>query len=367
MKNPVAGLRITLVGPLPPPSGGMANQTQQLSRLLFLEGIYVDLVQVNAPYRPDWVKEIKLIRAVFRFLPYLWILWNSIKQSQFVHVMANSGWAWHLFAAPAVWVSRIHRKPIIINYRGGGAETFFSKSFFWVRPTLKAADAIVVPSAFLEKTFTQRGFKSVIIENIIDLGRFTSQSKTLNSSTPHIIVTRNLERIYDIPTSLRAFAVLKEDYPSARLTIAGSGSLSEELKNLAAELGIDKQVTFTGRLNNEDIASLYHAADIFLNSSLTDNMPISFLEAMACAVPIVSSDVGGIPYLVENEKNALLVPAGDCIAMAHAIKRLLKNPDLVILLTESGLEKVKKLSWSYIREKWLSMYYELLVNKRKRY
>ena len=363
MKHAIAGHKAVLVGPLPPPSGGMANQTQQLARLLSTEGIDVELVQVNAPYSPSWVAKYKIIRAFFRFLPYLRSLWRSTKRAQFVHVMANSGWAWHLFAAPAVWIARIHRKPVLINYRGGGAEAFFKRSFLFIKPTLKIADAIVVPSGFLEKIFAKRGFKTVIIANIIDLQRFIASSKAINVSSPHIIVTRNLEPIYDIPTSLRAFAIVKQNYPNARLSIAGSGPLLAELKNFARELGIEKQVSFVGRLDNENIASLYHSADIFLNSSLTDNMPISVLEALACAVPVVTSNVGGIPYLVENEKSALLVSAGDHYAMAEAIKRLLSDPVLVSVLTTRGIEKARQFSWENIRKQWLTIYFNLLKHR----
>src|SRR6184192_2138805 len=71
------GLRIGLVGPLPPPSGGMANQTLQLAKLLRAEGAEVELIQVNCPYRPRWVGRLKGIRAAFRLLPYLAHLWRS--------------------------------------------------------------------------------------------------------------------------------------------------------------------------------------------------------------------------------------------------------------------------------------------------
>src|SRR6266567_4483278 len=97
-------LRIAIVGPLPPPSGGMANQTRQLTELLRAENMHAEVVQVNAPYRPAWIGHIRVLRALFRLLPYLVRLWRSAGDAQLFHVMANSGWAWHLSAAPAVWI-----------------------------------------------------------------------------------------------------------------------------------------------------------------------------------------------------------------------------------------------------------------------
>ncbi|MEO6431038.1 MAG: glycosyltransferase family 1 protein, partial [Nitrosospira sp.] len=136
------GLRIGLVGPLPPPSGGMANQTLQLARLLREEDATVELIQVNRPYHPHWVGGLKGIRAGFRLFPYLAHLWFSASQVQLFHVMANSGWSWHLFAAPAIWVAKIRNIPVIINYSGGEADVFLNKAFFWVKPSLHRADAI---------------------------------------------------------------------------------------------------------------------------------------------------------------------------------------------------------------------------------
>ena len=97
-----SALRVLLVGPLPPPAGGMANQTRQLAELLRAEGAQVEVVQVNAPYRPAWAERLKGVRALFRLLPYLLHLWRGCGRADVVHVMANSGWSWHLFAAPAV-------------------------------------------------------------------------------------------------------------------------------------------------------------------------------------------------------------------------------------------------------------------------
>src|SRR5574340_361920 len=119
------GLRIGLIGLFPPPSGGMANQTLQLAKLLRQEDIMVELVQVNRPYHPRWVAKLKGIRAAFRLLPYLAHLWRSVGKVQLLHIMANSGWSWHLFAAPAIWVGWIRGEPVIVNYHGGEAEAVF--------------------------------------------------------------------------------------------------------------------------------------------------------------------------------------------------------------------------------------------------
>lgn len=357
------GLRIGLIGPLPPPSGGMANQMLQLARLLREEDATVELIQVNRPYHPHWIGRLKGIRAGFRLFPYLAHLWFSANRVQLFHVMANSGWSWHLFAAPAIWIARIRNIPVIINYRGGEADVFFNKAFFWVKPSLHRADAIIVPSGFLQAVFGKRGFSTSIVPNIIDLSRFGTvacPAPLPKASFPHIIVTRNLEPIYDNATALRAFTIIKQAFPAAKLTLAGSGPERQMLEELACRLGLADVVTFTGRVENEGMAVLYQSADIMINPSLVDNMPISLLEALASSVPIVSTDVGGVPFMVEHEKTALLVPPQNPGAMANAVLTLLKDPAKATQLSKAGVEAVQHYTWPNVRDRLLHVYKQAL-------
>ena len=359
----ITGLHIGLVGPLPPPSGGMANQTQQLARLLREEGILVELIQVNRSYRPRWVGQIKGIRAAFRLLPYLIHLWQCANKVQLFHIMANSGWSWHLFSAPAIWIAKIKKKPVIVNYRGGEADTFFDKDFSWVKPSLCQTNAIIVPSGFLEAVFSKRGFSTCIVPNIIDLSRFsdrTSSRVASKTDCPHILVARNLELIYDNATALRAFSIVIKLLPKSRLTITGSGPERQALENLVVELGLQDTVIFTGHVNNNEMAALYHNSDVMVNPSLADNMPISVLEALASGVPVVSTNVGGVPYLVEHGNTALLVPVQDPVAMADAILMLLNDPAKAQQIRLAGLNAVQSYTWKEVRNRLLDVYKNVL-------
>ena len=352
--------RIALVGPLPPPSGGMANQTRQLAQLLRQAGAQVEVVQVNAPYQPRWLGSIKGLRALFRLVPYLLHLWRAAGKAELLHIMANSGWSWHLFAAPAIWIGNLRGKAVVVNYRGGEADVFLEKSLTWVRLSLRHADVLLVPSGFLEQVFAKYGYTSRIVPNIIDLTRFTPATPAVQH--PHIVVARNLEPIYDNATALRAFAIVWQQVPTARMTIAGSGPERQTLAQLAHSLGIADAVTFSGRLENEHMAALYHSAQIVVNPSLADNMPISVLEALASGVPVVSTDVGGVPYLVTHEKTALLVPAQNPDAMAQALLRLLEDAPLRQRLSEAGLALAQQFSWPNVREALFDAYRVALVS-----
>lgn len=342
----------------------MANQTRQLAGLLRTAGADVSLVQVNAPYRPAWAGRLHGIRALFRLAPYIWQLWRTAGKVRLFHVMANSGWSWHLFAAPAIWIGWFRGVHVIVNYRGGEAEEFFSRSFRWVRPSLEKVTTVIVPSGFLADVFNRRGVATRIVPNIVNLDRFTTggrQMHTREDAGPQLLVTRNLEPIYDIDTALRVLQQVRKSFPGATMTICGSGPERDRLVALAQALEIESAVVFTGRVENEQIAGLYQSADVMVNPSLADNMPNSVLEALASGVPVVSTHVGGVPYLVQHEKTALLVPPGDVDAMAKAIIRVLEAPELAARLVTSGLAEIQQYTWSNVREELQAVYTDALM------
>ncbi|MGX2039748.1 glycosyltransferase family 4 protein [Methylocaldum sp. MU1018] len=355
-------LRIAMIGPWPPPAGGMAGQTAQLARLLRQQGIWVEEVQVNAPYPSAWIGRIKGVRALLRLFFYVLRLRRVASRVDLFHVMANSGWSWHLFAAPAIWTGHLCGKPVVVNYRGGQAEEFFDRSFRWVRPSLARAAKIIVPSEFLQRVFGKFGISCEIIPNIVDRDRFFPGTPSLARKPEdpiHIVVARHLERLYDNATAIRAFAHIKDRYPSARMTIAGTGPELARLRQLARELGLDREVRFSGNLDRDEMANLFRTADLMLNPSLADNMPNSLLEALACGVPIVSTDVGGIPLIVKDKETALLVKPEQPGAMADAALRILDDHRFRRRLVEQGLIQAERYSWPSIRELWTSAYAQL--------
>ena len=352
--------KLVVVGPLPPPAGGMANQTRQLTELLRCAQANVTLVQTNAPYRPEWVGRIPAVRAVFRLVPYLWSLWRTLGQTQVMHLMANSGWAWHLFAVPAIWMARFRSVPVVVNYRGGEAEQFLSRSQGLVRFSMRRVAWLIVPSAFLQEVFAHHGMPAAIVPNIINLARFHPRSARCTGSA-HLVVARNLEPLYDNATAVRAFEIVLSQYPSAQLTIAGSGPHANYLKQLVEELGLAHVVRFAGRLDRDAMAALYRSADIVLNPSLADNMPNSVLESLASGVPVVTTNVGGVPYIVQDGVTALLVPPADPQAMAAACLKILQSDDLWRQLSDAGLAEVQRYTWARVAPLLANVYRQAIT------
>ena len=359
-------LRLVVVGPVPPPAGGMAGQTQQLVSLWCSEGVDATLLPVNPPYQLRWIGRIRGLRAMYRLPRYVSALWRAARQADCFHIMANSGWSWFLFALPALTVARVRRVPVVVNYRGGQAAAFLARFGMLVRPAMRLADALIVPSGFLQSVFEGHGLRPGVIPNAVDVERFRWREPSATiPEAPHVIVTRNLEPLYDIPTALRAFSHLRLGFPRARLTVAGDGPERGSLDRLAAELGLGESVRFTGRLDREQIIALYAEADVMLNTSIVDNMPNSLLEAFAAGVPVVTTAAGGIAWMVCDGKTALVVSEGDYTAAARAMERVLEDRALTRELACQGRQAALGYAWPVIRRQWADLYTQIGGKARK--
>jgi glycosyltransferase involved in cell wall biosynthesis len=131
-------------------------------------------------------------------------------------------------------------------------------------------------------------------------------------------------------------------------------------------MGLTETVRFSGRIENAQIGDLYADADLLLNPSTADNMPISILEALASGVPVVTTSAGGIPDLVRDGHTALLVPVGDPDAMAAAALRLLSDPALAWRLRSAGVREAARYTWPQVRELWQHAYRGVLAQPSQR-
>jgi len=213
----------------------------------------------------------------------------------------------------------------------------------------------------LERVFRGRGVATSVVPNVVDLEVFrpageSDGARSATSDAPRLVVARNLEPVYDVATALRALARIRVKAPRAHMSVAGSGPERARLEALASELGLQGAVTFTGRLENHEMVGLYRGASVVLNPSRVDNMPISILEALACGVPVVSTNVGGIPDLVSDGRTALLVPPEDPEAMAAATVSLLEHRGRADTLRTAGLELARDYAWPRVRERWRDVY-----------
>lgn len=344
------GCKIAIVGPLPPPFGGMAVQTELLSQRLRSEYLSVSMIQTNAALRMRWIKRIRYVRAVVSFLIYTVALIIRIPRSDLVHIMANSGLSWHLSAVPAILAATFFRKPIVMNYRGGGAGKFFRQSWRRIEKNIHRAAKIIVPSQFLVEVFSRYGVDTLVVPNLLDSSLFdTTGSNPVKTDAPHLVTVRNLRRICGNDIAIEAMRLIKREFPAARLSIVGTGPEDERLRMMTGAYSLADSVVMMGQLERAQVAALMKTADILLNPSRIDNSPNAVIEALACGLPVVAAEVGGVPYMVANRESAMLVPKDDYRALAHAAIEILRNPELASHLRQNGKVVARKYCWESVR------------------
>jgi glycosyltransferase involved in cell wall biosynthesis len=347
-------LRVAVVAPTLAILGGHSVQAAEM-----LRGWHGDpdveawLVPIN-PEPPRWLAAaagVKYVRTGVTQLAYWPRLWRELRQADVVHVFSAAYASFVLAPLPALLVARALGRGVVLNYHSGEAPDHLRRSRL-ARAVLRRT-LNVVPSRFLVDVFAGFGLTAEAIPNVVDRARFPYRERGL--LRPRLLSTRNLEPNYDVATTLRAFARVQAACPGATLTVVGSGSHLPALQALAAELGL-RDVTFTGRVPPQDMARHYAAADVYVQTPVVDNMPLSVLEAYASGLPVVSTDAGGVRAMLRDGVHGLLAPAGDADAVARQILRVLDEPGLGARLAAAAWRETDAYAWEQVRDRWLDVY-----------
>ncbi|HEY6187335.1 MAG TPA: glycosyltransferase family 4 protein [Pyrinomonadaceae bacterium] len=353
-------LRILIVGPSLDPPGGQAVQAAHLLEHLPQDAsLEVSFLPINPRLPGVWGKAqaVKYVRTVVTMILYCASLLARVRKYDVIHIFSASYFSFVLAPTPALLVARLYGKRSVLNYHSGQAEDHLARWRRSAPATIRLADRLVVPSAYLVEVFARFGLRARAIHNFVATERFRFRERG-SSSRPHFFSNRSFEPLYNVACTLRAFAIIQKRFPEARLTLAGDGSQRAELERLAAELDLN-HVTFTGCVEPEGMPGLYDEADIFLNSSDIDNMPVSIIEAFASGLPVVTTDAGGIPFMVADGRTGLITKRGDYEALAACAIRLLEDDELRSMLTRNALEECRKYSWAAVRDQWLELYSEV--------
>jgi glycosyltransferase involved in cell wall biosynthesis len=340
---------VLLIAPEAPPYGGMALQARLVRTLMQGDGVEVAFLPSNLPFPEPWrfVDRIRGLRAVARLAYFSVVLWKALEQAEAVQILAASWLYFFLVVTPSVVCSRLRRKRVILNYRGGEADRFFRLFAPLVWPVCRLAQVITAPSQFLVEIIERRlSIGAQIVPNIVDLAAFRFRERAFLQ--PSMLVTRHLEKLYGVDTVIRAFAAVQRRYPDASLWVVGSGSQRADLEKLVSVLDL-RNVEFLGYIASRDLPAIYDQCDILLNASRADNFPGSLVEAAAAGLAVVSSNVGGIPYIFEDGKSALLAGPEDWSGLANAVLQLLEDAGLAARLRRAALEQCRQYEWTNVR------------------
>ena len=331
-------MKILLVSNYVEGIGGISVQVKLLRDLLRGEGYVCDILSTKGSIA-------KRIKAVFALLS------KGRKYDVFhIHACSNRGF---LPAVLGISIGRLLRKRIILTFHGGGAENFFRKKQKFVKHYLNRTSANIVLSGFIGRIFDQYGIKYTVIPNVLDVDDSAFKART--DIKPRYISIRSLTETYNIECTLKAFGTVQEKYPNAILTLLGEGPLKSELERYVVEHHLHN-VTFVGQVPNTEIYHYLDEADIMISSSRFDNMPVSILEGFKAGLLVIASNVGGVPYMIEDGLNGLLFDSGNDRQMAEEMIMAVENPRRSLEMIEKARMSLKHYTWKEVSKKLLPLY-----------
>jgi glycosyltransferase involved in cell wall biosynthesis len=288
----------------------------------------------------------------FRFVDMTSTVWRQRHKYSVALVDVYSGLAF-LWAESVCWLLRRSRKPYILTMHGGKLPDFARRSPKRVHRLLNSAAFVSTPSRYLLEQMSPYRCDLQLVPNPLNLGFYKFRLRTQPQAK--LIWLRAFHEVYNPSQAPKVLASLIADFPEIHLAMIGpdkgDGSL-QRTQEEAGRLGVLNQISFVGSIPKSHVSEWINSGDIFLNTTSVDNTPVTILEAMACGLPVISTNAGGIPYLLENDYNALLVPRDDPDAMAAAVRRVLTEPGLAAYLARNARQKVEHFDWSIILPEW---------------
>lgn len=318
--------------------GYSATTIETLGALLEVEGF--DVVYASS-------KKNKL----FRFID---MLLKTIKNASKVDYVLIDTYStqnfWYAFFVSQL--CRILNIKFIPILHGGNLPQRVKKSYLFSKMIFNHAHYNVAPSNYLLKNFENFNFPNLtLIPNTIEIESYNFKLR-VNQKNPQLLWVRSIDQIYNPEMAIEVLSILKLKFPQAKLSMVGpyKGINEQELKEIINKYVSD--VTVTGKLPKSEWHNYSQHFNIFINTTHFDNTPVSLIEALALGLPVVSTNVGGIPYLVKDRETAMLVNDSDSQAMADAIIELIENPDLAQKLTLNGRKLIEQFDWQIVKNQW---------------
>jgi L-malate glycosyltransferase len=245
--------------------------------------------------------------------------------------------------------------PFIPILHGGGYPDRLVKSPDKCNYILRNSLKNISPSLYLKDYFEKAGYEVEYIPNFIPIENY--EFKKRSCVRPKLFWVRSFHKIYNPLLALEVLQRLKEKFPSAELCMVGpdkDGTLQSFIDK-AKDKGVYDSVRLTGFLSKSEWIELSKEYDIFINTTNFDNQPVSVIEAMALGLPVISTNAGGIPFLIEDNFDGILVPKNDPDKFAEQIERIISDKNLVSKITDNARKKVEGFDWEEVKHKWFGI------------
>lgn len=292
-------------------------------------------------------------QRTLRLLDMCLTTWRARKRYEVAQVDVFSGPAF-LWAEAVVGVLRLLGKPFVLTLHGGSLPRFAQRWPGRVRRLLASAAAVTTPSRYLLEQMAPYRNEIILLPNALDISQYHPRPLA-QPTRPRLIWLRAFHHIYNPVLAAQVIDRLRHEWPDIHLTMVGpdkGDGAFQQFQCFVTDHGLGAHVTCVGEVSKAEVPAWLQRGDIFLNTTNVDNTPVSVIEAMACGLCVVSTNVGGIPYLLEYETDALLVPPSDPDAMAAAVHRILTEPELAENLSRNARRKAEQFDWETILPQW---------------
>jgi len=310
----------------------------QLSNLLKIEGYSI---KTSSSVRNQFLRLLSMLWAIIKNSNRIdYVLIDTYSTKNFYYALATSQ------------LCRFLKLKYIPILHGGDLPSRLDKSEKFSTLIFSNSYKNVSVSKYLKHEFDTRGFESIFIPNVLEIEKYSFFKRGF--SNPKLLYVRAFANIYNPEMAIRVLSRIKLEYPKAVLCMVGpeKDSSFKNCKALAKKLELENSIEFTGILSKNEWHKKSEQYNIFINTTNIDNAPVSVMEAMALGLPVVSTNVGGMPYIIENGKTGLLVNKNDIIAMVSKIDNICKNENASKLIVNNARKQVEKFSWEHIKSLW---------------
>ncbi len=339
--------RIAFVGPmLGAVPGRVPNPAEELAQRLEQAGC-----------------ECLLVSAVEnRYLRFLDILRSLLVQRSRYDVVSLQMYSGPSFVVEDAvsWLARRLNKKLVLTLHGGALPEFLSRHRRWARRVMRRGHALVTPSHYLADQLRRLGFDALVIPNALDLRRYPYRRR--EKAAPRLVWLRAFHRIYRPADAVLTLAQLAPEFPAIRLDMIGpdmkDGAYQAALELIRAH-DLADVVRIVGPVAKAQVPQALAGYDILLNTTQYESFGVGVMEAAACGLAIVTTNVGELPYLWQDGVDALLVPPQRPDCLADAVRRLLTEDGLFAHLSQNARRRAEQYTWEQVLPQWQALFQRL--------
>lgn len=332
-----------MFGPIPPPYGGMSVYIQNILESKLVKKVNLKIINTHVPVFYFKYRFFRIVLFLYFFFNFIKMLLSFPIQIVHIHTSANIGfWEKGIFA----FISSVFNKKVVLHIHGSEFKEFCEQSKFknLIIFILKRCDQVVVLSNIWQRYFQQSLFQNnlTVVENGINLNPFVKGVK--NSKSINILFIGLLGKRKGVYSILKCISKYRElQSPKIQFYLMGKGlSPKDDIEVLRSLNKYDlSNVNLLGELSGFNKYEYLKNSHIFLLPSYAEGFPIAIIEAMASYLPVISTNVGGIPDMIGPE-NGILVSPGDIEGLRRAIMTLVSNPKLRRTMGNNNRKKVEE-------------------------